>query len=221
MSTTTRWWWIRHAPVIGHEGKPYGARDVPCDTSDTEAFLSLARDLPEDAVWVTSHLSRAKDTAAAIVAAGLEAPEPVIETDFGEQDFGDWQGLAWGEMENFDPAAYKAFWQDPAGSAPPGGESFADLITRASAVIERWNEAHSGRDIVAVTHGGTIRAAVAHALDLSPNKAMSVQVDNLSLTRLEHIEGGLLRGHWRVTAVNQPPKPVAKMPQRAKRLYKR
>ncbi|MCP5366268.1 MAG: histidine phosphatase family protein [Hyphomicrobiales bacterium] len=228
MSATTRWWWIRHAPVTGHDGRLYGALDVPCDTSDDASFAGLARNLPADAVWVTSHLSRARDTAAAIVAAEdghlLAAPEPLVEEDFGEQDFGAWQGLAWAEMETYDPAAYRAFWDNPAGSAPPGGESFADLIDRAAAVIARLNAAHAGRDIVAVTHGGTIRAAMAVALDLSPNKAMSVVVDNLSLTRLEFIEGGLLRGHggqWRISAVNLPPRPLHEMPDRPKRMYER
>ena len=36
MSTpvVTRWWWIRHAPVVGTHGKVYGQMDVDCDVSD-------------------------------------------------------------------------------------------------------------------------------------------------------------------------------------------
>lgn len=64
-----RWWWVRHAPVVGHRGELNGQRDVPCDTSDSRAFAALAAVLPADAVWVTSHLSRARDTAAAILSA--------------------------------------------------------------------------------------------------------------------------------------------------------
>ena len=40
--TTTRWWWIRHAPVVGHGGRIYGQDDHDCDCSDTETFRRLA-----------------------------------------------------------------------------------------------------------------------------------------------------------------------------------
>src|SRR4029077_4824748 len=53
----TRWWWIRHAPVIVDEGRIYGQIDLPCDCSDARVFASLARLLPRKAVWLTSHLA--------------------------------------------------------------------------------------------------------------------------------------------------------------------
>ncbi len=206
MSTVTRWWFVRHAPVVGMTGKIYGSDDVACDTSDTASFEVLAGALPGDGIWLTSHLSRAKLTAAAIGGAGLTYPTPIIEEHLGEQDFGDWQGSSWSEMQEADPDAYFAFWQAPAHSAPPGGESFADLIARTGTIIERYTADHAGRDIVAVCHGGTIRAAVAHVLGLSPELGMSFTIDTLSMTRLEHVEGGLLRGKggaWRIAGINQ------------------
>ena len=207
MSTVTRWWFVRHAPVVGVTGKIYGADDVQCDTSDTAAFQVLAGTLPGEGIWLTSHLSRAKLTAQSIAAAGLTYPDPIIEDHLGEQDFGHWQGSSWSDMEASDPEAYFEFWKQPARNAPPGGESFADLINRTAGVIERYTANHPGEDIVAVCHGGTIRAAVAHVLGLTPELGMSFSIDTLSVTRLEHVEGGLLRGKggtWRVGAINQP-----------------
>ncbi|MBM3581029.1 MAG: histidine phosphatase family protein [Alphaproteobacteria bacterium] len=202
-----RWWWVRHAPVVGHRGELNGQKDVPCDTSDSRAFAALAAVLPADAVWVTSHLSRARDTAAAIVAAGRIAPALIIERDFSEQSFGDWAGYTWEEIALRDPAESRRFWTDPVGLAPPGGESFAALTARVAAAIERFSDGRAG-DVIAVAHGGVIRAAVALALGLDPKQAMAVAVDNLSLTRLDRIAGGTLRGKggaWRVVAVNRPP----------------
>lgn len=207
MSTVTRWWFVRHAPVVGVKGKIYGADDVQCDTSDRASFQVLARTLPGDGLWLTSHLSRAQLTAKAIADAGLVYPEPIVEAHLGEQDFGDWQGSSWPEMEQAHPDAYAHFWEQPARRAPPGGESFADLIDRTAGIIDRYTASHQGQDIVAVCHGGTIRAAVAHVLGLTPEKGMSFTIDTLSVTRLEHVEGGLLRGKgavWRVTGINQP-----------------
>ena len=67
-ASQTRWWWIRHAPVPDG-GRIYGQSDLDCDCTDAEIFATLARELPRDAVWVTSNLARTHQTAAAIVAA--------------------------------------------------------------------------------------------------------------------------------------------------------
>ena len=207
----TRWWWVRHAPVPSVVGTIYGGNDVPCDVSDRDSFRALAGALPADAVWLTSHLSRTHKTAQAIREEGLTFPDPIAEEHLGEQSFGDWQGSTWDEMEARDPETFRRFWETPARSRPPGGESFADQIARVSGVIERYTADHAGRDIVAVTHGGTIRAAMAHSLGLTPEGAMSFSVSTLSVTCLEHVRGGLLRGRggaWRVVRVNAPPHAV-------------
>ncbi len=209
MSTVTRWWWVRHAPVVGVEGRIYGSNDVECDTTDRQSFENLADRLPGDAIWLTSHLSRTHRTANAIGDAGLEFPKPIREAQLGEQDFGHWQGETWDEMRSRDEAVYDRFWQMPARNRPPGGESFADQIDRVGTIIDQYTTDHPGQDIVAVTHGGTIRAAISHALELPPETGMSFTIGTLSLTRLEHIEGGLLKGKgrsWRAVTINQPAK---------------
>ena len=205
----TRWWWIRHAPIDGAVGPLYGQMDVGCVTADGAAFRALADVLPRDAVWLSSHLRRTRDTAAAIAQAGGFAIEPVVEPDLAEQHFGAWEGRRWSEMAAEDPAAQEVFWRDPTGSAPPGGESFSAVLARVAAAVARLTEAHAGRDIVAVAHGGSIRAALAQALALGAPRAMALTVDNLSLTRIDHVGGGLLRGHggaWRIGGVNLPPR---------------
>lgn len=208
----TRWWWVRHAPVADHVGILYGQRDVVCDTSDVRSFEGLAGKIPAGAVWVTSHLSRTIDTAAAILDAGGPAPanpnEPIAEPDFAEQSFGDWQHKRWDDLHGADSPEFKTFWEDPGCNAPPGGESFADQMARTAGAIDRINGDFQGRDIVAVSHGGTIRAAVAHAMRSEPVIALAVTIDNLTLTRLDHFSEGTFRGRggdWRVVGINLPP----------------
>lgn len=208
MSDLTRWWWVRHAPVVGVNGVIYGSNDVECDVSDTSQFNALAKALPANAIWITSHLSRTIKTAKAISEAGpgSDFPEPSVEKDLCEQNFGDWQGLSWDGMRESDPETYNAFWADPTRNRPPRGESFTDQIARTNAVIARLTEQHKGRDIVAVVHGGTIRAAMSVALKLEPEQGMAIRVDTLSISVLEHVEDGLLRGRggvWRVVGVNR------------------
>ncbi len=207
MTGPTRWWWVRHAPVVGPPGRIHGQADVGCDTGDRESFRALAGLLPRDGFWVISPLRRTRETATAIATAGLEVPEPVVESAFAEQNFGRWQGLGWQEMQAEDPVAYAAFWRNPTRNAPPEGESYAAQIERVAEAVDRLTATLAGRDIVSISHGGTIRAAVALALGLTPESAMAVVIDNLSVTRIEHVEDGLLSARhrvWRVQGVNMP-----------------
>ncbi|WP_374446288.1 histidine phosphatase family protein [Stella sp.] len=202
VSTVTRWWWVRHAPVRVNDGRIYGQTDHPCDCSDRPLFEALAQRLPDDAIWVTSTLLRTVQTADALRAAGATGPDPLREPAFVEQSFGDWQGLKYAELQEKRGESWHRFWLAPAHEAPPGGESFVDLLGRVAPAIDRLTLEHRGRDIVAVTHGGTIRAAIAHALQVPPETALAFSIDNVSLTRLEHVDGPGLGHGWRVALVN-------------------
>ena len=201
----TRWWWIRHAPVMNGNGRLYGQEDLDCDVSDTGKLEWLASYLPSGAIWLVTNLSRTQKTAKAIRDAGISVPELHIISEFAEQYFGDWQGLRWDEMEKLDPIAYREFWEDPSGNAPPNGESFKDLIDRVSPIIKEQTEMHAGNNIVCVAHGGSIRAALSLALGLHHERGLSISIDTLSLTRIDHVEGGVLDGigkEWSIGGVN-------------------
>jgi alpha-ribazole phosphatase len=90
--------------------------------------------------------------------------------------------------------AYQDFWKSPASNRPPGGESFLDQIDRTAAGLASL----PAGDVVLVVHSGTVRAALAIALDLAPENALRFVIDPLSLTRIDRLADG-----WRVGAVNQ------------------
>ena len=75
---------------------------------------------------------------------------------------------------------------------------------RVRAAVERLTEEFRGRDIVAVAHGGSIRAALAVALALDPQAVLAFAVENCSVTRLDHLDGPSGSG-WRIGTVNQQP----------------
>ncbi|MGH6990941.1 MAG: histidine phosphatase family protein [Stellaceae bacterium] len=196
----TRWWWIRHAPAIGFEGRVYGQTDVACDTSDRAAMTALARALPAAAIWLVSPLRRARDTAAAIREAGAAGPEPIVEPDFIEQNFGAWQG-----QKRADIIRHR-LWVAGAAETPPDGENFVHVIERVGGAVTRLTEQHRGRDLIAVAHGGVIRAALGLALDLSPEIALAFAIDNLSITVIERFSGGGRSHAWRIVTANRPPR---------------
>ena len=199
MKKTTRWWWIRHAPVRGHDGRLYGRTDVTADYSDTKLISALAARLPAKALWVASPLSRARGTAEVLMKAAGDSAPLEIEPDLIEQDFGSWQGKTYAEINAETGGRMHPLAFAPALTVPEGGESFAAIIPRVRAVIERLTNDHQGRDIVAVAHAGTIRAALAMALDLDAEAALLFAVAPLSLPRLDHLAGAKM---WRVEGVN-------------------
>ena len=208
MSTIeTRWWWVRHAPVTGDEGRIYGQTDLSADVSDSRIFARLSELLPENPVLVTSDLQRTTLTADAIAQAGLALPEPIKEPAFREQHFGVWQGLKRDRFYKETGAKMHRFWIAPAFERAPEGESFADLVARAVPAITRLTAEHAGRNILCVAHGGTIRAALAFALGLPPDKALALRTANCGLTQLDHIldENGDGAGVWRIVTVNHDP----------------
>jgi len=186
MGVATNLWLIRHAPVDGPRGVIHGP-DAPADVGDAAAFAALKARLPHTAFAVCSPARRTYETARAL---GLDA---VREAAFREQDFGIWTGRRHDDLVAELGEAYHAFWKAPASNAPPGGESFVDQIARTVAGLA----ALPSGNVVLVVHSGTIRAALAIALDLEPDAALRFVIDPLSLTRIDRLENG-----WRVVAVN-------------------
>ena len=153
---------------------------------DAEIFAILARELPRDAVWVTSNLARTRQTAAAILAAAVgparrrrAARHPGPRRAAPGRVAG-----AWSASPSM-PSARSARTRSGSGrptSARRVGRASSTSSDRVRPAIERLTVEHRGRDIVAVTHGGTIKVALAVALGLDPQAALSFLVENCSIT---------------------------------------
>jgi alpha-ribazole phosphatase len=201
----TSFWLIRHALVEENaRGFLYGVMDVAlCETTLLEQapmYRSLAARLPRRADWLVTPLSRTRRTAETIFAHGYPRAELGVEPDLIEQSLGEWQGLLHHQLppKLLHPA--HAFWPLAGHEKPPGGESMAEVISRVGLAMERLAETHAGREVVIVSHGGAIRGAIAHALQIEPDSALHLSIQNLSLTRLQRTPDG-----WRVQCVNELP----------------
>lgn len=140
----------------------HGAPETPgllmgrTDGVPTQAGIDACVDqvdgLNIDAI-VTSHLLRTRQAADAI---GRTRALPVsIDRRWRELDFGDWDGLP---PSAIDPTAMSRFWDDPDTNPPPGGERWFALVDRVAAAIGVLDAPAT----LVVTHGGAIRAALAH-----------------------------------------------------------
>jgi len=200
---TTRWWWVRHAPVRSDGGNIYGQTDIGCDTSDREVFEAVAKILPRRGVWYASSLKRTHQTADAIWDTGFPRPAAMTkEAAFAEQHLGQWQGMNRAAFLASRPVG--SHWFADIDEPAPGGESFMDLYNRVSRAIARINLEQAGEDVIAVAHGGTIKAAIGLALGGQPEKGLAFDIDNCSVTRLDHF-ASLSHSSWRLPMVNQQP----------------
>src|SRR6202051_4481451 len=155
---TTRWWWVRHAPVRSDGGNIYGQKDIACDTSDREVFEAVAKILPRGAVWYASNLMRTHQTADAIWQSGFPKPATMTkEAAFAEQHLGEWQGTNRAAFVASRPVG--SHWVADIDEPAPGGESFMDLYRRVGRAIDRITIEQAGSDVIAVGHGGSIKAA--------------------------------------------------------------
>jgi alpha-ribazole phosphatase len=187
MEGETFLWLIRHATVDGIPGTIH-APDAPADLGNRTTIAALRRALPPGA---SSHASPSRRTVETARALGLD---PVLQSEFAEQDFGDWIGQRHDTLAASGGEAYARFWNDPAKARPPAGESFAEQIAR----VRRGLAGIGAGPAVVVVHSGTIRAALAIALDLAPEAALRFVIDPLSVTRIDLLPAG-----WRVVSVNQ------------------
>lgn len=189
----TRFWWIRHAPTAASPGMLL-PRDAPPELGDAvqKTLAALRRQLPTPALHLTSDLARAFMTAAKLSHVPAQR-----RANLAEQDFGAWCGRTHQALWDSGDASYRAFLDDPIATRPPDGESFAELCARVAGAIDALVALHDGIDLVIVAHAGTIRGALARALDLAPDRALRFAIDHLSLTCIEHMQGS-----WQVRKVN-------------------
>ena len=201
----TRFWLIRHALVEENaRAKLYGIMDVELCPHTLEAqkpnYATLARMLPQGAVWYVTPLSRTRRTAEAIIAAGYGPATLEVSADLIEQNLGSYQGLPHAELPAQLTQPPHPFWPLSGSERPLGGESMQDVIARVGAEMEKLAAKHDGHDVVIVSHGGAIRGAVAHALNIDADNVLHLSVQNISLTRMERQPEG-----WRVVTVNTHP----------------
>ena len=198
----TRFWMIRHAVVEENaRAMLYGTMDVALCPDSLVAqgpqYRALAAHLPQPATWVVTPLSRTRRTAEALIQAGYPSTKLSVEPALMEQHLGQWQGLAHAALPPLLQLPAHEFWPLGGEERPPGGESMAEVIVRVGSAMERLATTHDG-DVVVVSHGGAIRAAVAHALGITADNALHLSVQNISLTRLERHAAA-----WRVHSVNE------------------
>jgi broad specificity phosphatase PhoE len=174
------------------DGRFQGHADPPLNRTgrDQAVELSVALMAEELAAVYSSPLRRALETAKVVAASrGLE---PVTVDGLREVDVGSWSGLTRAEIEQRFPEQYLR-WLDY-GQGWEDGETYEEMGKRAVAALLGLATAHEGDRVLAVTHGGPIRAAFALAAGTSYAEARRTgpQVGNIFVAEFA-VEDGALR----------------------------
>jgi len=171
---------IRHAPSEP-QGRLYGRVDVPARIEGEPGIAALRELLDGVGRRVSSPARRCRETATAIW------PDGPAEVDarLWEQDFGAWDGKPFSEIPDVGPLPTEQL----AAHRPPGGESFNDVVRRATPALREIAEANREAPVAVIAHAGTIRAALALALGAN-GPALAFEIAPLSVTRLRLLPSG-------------------------------
>jgi len=134
-------------------------------------FEAVGKILPRDAVWYASNLKRTHQTAAAIWSAGFPKPAKLQhEAAFAEQHLGEWQGLNRAAFFASRPIEVGSYGLRRSTIRRRAAKVLWTSYNRVRGAIERIGAEHAGNDVIAVGHGGTIKAAIGLALGSQPEK---------------------------------------------------
>jgi len=169
---------IRHTSLAVASGICYGQSDVDVSSSfnhETESLRNKLANIQFDAVYA-SPLQRCSKLANALNLATI-----TLDDRLKELHFGDWELQAWDAIPR---DIFDAWANDYANLTPPNGESFSALHARALSFIEEVSSHSAGKNIAVVTHGGVIRAMLAHALNMPLKGLFRIVVDYASVTQI-------------------------------------
>jgi 2,3-bisphosphoglycerate-dependent phosphoglycerate mutase len=199
MSTTesTRVLLVRHGQSQGNAERRFGGHSpTPLSELGRRQAEATARALASEGVTAiySSDLLRAAQTAEPLARmTGLEINRT---SALRERSVGLLEGLTFEEAAATYPEEYAALLHRDFEHVLRGGESYRQLLDRASSELDRAVERQRGGTIAAFSHTGTICILVLHlmgALDAPNLKPVWISSANCGVTRFEIQHGGLTR----------------------------
>jgi broad specificity phosphatase PhoE/ribonuclease HI len=187
----TRFLLLRHGQTELSVERRYSGRGNPALTElgrrqADAAAAYLAERGGIDAV-ISSPLQRAYDTAAAAaktLGLGVTVDEDLIETDFG-----DWEGLTFGEAAQRDSELHGR-WLSDTSVEPPGGESFDTVAHRVRRARNRIIADHGASTVLVVSHVTPIKTMLRLALNAGEGILYRLHLDLASLSIAEFYPDG-------------------------------
>ncbi|HOO63105.1 MAG TPA: histidine phosphatase family protein [Synergistaceae bacterium] len=167
-----------------------GKSDIPLNSrgrSQASLLGKRIRSFKPEAIFY-SPLLRARETARIIGAFSRDHSLCKPLEELQEWDFGLWEGLTVEQIESSYGSLYSQWRKNPGALSPPGGESLDALKVRVKKGLEKIEE-HGFSRVLAVTHGGVVRAALLVILGLEDSSFWEMTMRNCSLTGVKRVRG--------------------------------
>jgi probable phosphoglycerate mutase len=208
-STDTDLILLRHGETDwNRQRRIQGQLDTPLnDEGIRQAAAAAARLATEAARWglaarpggpparlVSSDLLRCRQTAAPIAAAlGLDCG---LEARLRERAYGVFEGRTYPEIRGEDASRFDRWQARDPDFQVEGAESLRGFAQRVESVLADLAEAHRGRTLVLVTHGGVLDVTYRMARGLPLEAQRDFDVPNAGLNRLRFSAGRFEILHW-------------------------
>ena len=172
---------VRHPQPVEADGLCYGRLDVAVtEQAIAAAAESVRAQIPGETLDGACIYCSPSPRCLGLARRIASPREPLPAEDLLEMNFGQWQGLAWDAV----PRQQLDAWAKDVWSYRPGGGESAEMV---AARWQRWLSQlprNSGGSVVAVTHAGVIRAALACSGRLDAASALEAAVPFGSVNRL-------------------------------------
>ncbi len=180
----SKWFIVRHGETESNKARiTQGHNDSPLTAEGRIQVSSAAEQLKNQDIGliISSDLGRAKETAEII--AEKTGANIVLDKELREQYKGDAENMGYDEItEKF--GTLKSYDGRPANI-----ESYKEVEERIWESFAKHKESHGHKNVVIVSHGGTIRMLVKRIRNLSPEEALARKViENAELISLDVLE---------------------------------
>lgn len=182
----TKLYLIRHGETEWNAtSKVQGTTDIRLNDKGRMQAEQVAKRLASENISVlyTSSLLRAKETAEKISKELNIEPKELHE--FREICLGPWQGLTIDEIKENYSDHFKIYREKPSEFSMPGAETFIQVAERFCNAINGIVAENKGKNIVVVSHGAAIKAAVISILGIDIDHYNKFRTDNASISILQ------------------------------------
>lgn len=182
---------VRHGQTEWNRVERFRGRfDVPLNATGLEQAEQTARRIAsqwQPTTIYSSPLSRAVDTAQAIA---KEFHLAVIPTDgLVDIEYGQWQGLSPEDASKQWPELIENWYHHPEMAQIPGGETLAQVRTRALIFLNSLCQRHPDQEIVLVSHTVVNRLILLGILGLPNQRFWRLRQEPCAINVIEAKEG--------------------------------
>ena len=192
---------VRHGETVWNtESRIQGHSDSALTALGLEQADAIAARLAGERfdALLSSDLGRARETAMAI--AGRTGHRAIEDPRLRERNFGVGEGLTYGELDYQYPDVFSRVRETDPDFRIPSGESRRQFHSRVVSAFTSVAEAHDGKRIVVVTHGGVLAILYRHVHGLGIATPHAIPIVNASYNVLGFESGAFRLLCWGDTA---------------------